>query len=311
MQSRTSIVAPLAGVAALSTAAFVHHRAWQAERRNPPRGRFAEVDGVRLHYVDQGSGVPLVMLHGLGSMVEELALSPLYEAALARHRVIAIDRPGYGHSRRPRGRWLGPRRQAALVRRLLAQIGVERPVVFGHSFGALVAIAYALAYPAALRGLVLASGAYFPTPRLDVPLMAPPAIPFLGALMRYTISPLVGRALWPAMARLVFSPAPVPAYFSRFPVWMALRPSQLRAAAQESAMLLPATAALAPLYPKLEISPVIAVGALDRYVDPRAHSLRLAQVVPRRELVVSPRAGHMLHHSDPRRVLQAIEMSFT
>ena len=87
MQTRTSIVAPLAGAAALSTAAFVHHRAWQAERRNPPRGRFAEVDGVRLHYVDRGEGVPLVMLHGLGSMVEELALSPLYEAALRKYGI--------------------------------------------------------------------------------------------------------------------------------------------------------------------------------------------------------------------------------
>jgi hypothetical protein len=45
----------------LAAAAFVHQRSWQAERRNPPAGRFLEVDGVRLHYVERGEGTPLVM----------------------------------------------------------------------------------------------------------------------------------------------------------------------------------------------------------------------------------------------------------
>src|SRR6185436_14147181 len=48
------------------------------------------------------------------------------------------------------------RAHAALLRALLARIGVERPIVFGHSFGALVALAYALDYPAETRGVVLA-----------------------------------------------------------------------------------------------------------------------------------------------------------
>jgi len=124
-------------------AAFVHQRAWQAQHRNPPRGRFVEVDGVRLHYVERGEGPPLLMLHGLGSMVEELALSPLFELAAARYRVIAVDRPGYGYSSRPRGRWWGPQAQAALFHRLLGELGIERPVLLGHSFGALVALALA------------------------------------------------------------------------------------------------------------------------------------------------------------------------
>src|ERR1051325_2536336 len=102
---------------------------------------------------------------------------------------------------RPRREWGGPRSQAALLRALLARIGIERPIVFGHSFGALVALAFALDYPADTRGVVLASGYYFPTARLDVPFMASPAIPLLGDLMRHTVSPLISRALWPHMLR--------------------------------------------------------------------------------------------------------------
>jgi pimeloyl-ACP methyl ester carboxylesterase len=299
----------LGAAAALASAAFVHQRAWRAERANPPIGRFLEVDGVRCHYFEQGEGTPLVMLHGDGSMIQELRLSGLFELAAARYRVIIPDRPGYGHSARPRRKWWGPQSQAALLHSMLAQLGVERPILFGHSFGALVALAYALEYPAATRSLVLASGYYFPTGRLDVPLMAPPALPVIGDLMRHTISPLIGRALWPLLLKRLFSPAPVPRYFERFPTWMALRPSQLRAAAQDAALLIPSTLRLQKLYAALEVPAVIVAGAQDRFVDPQRHSVELSRRIPRGELLLSPRAGHMVHHVDPRRVLQAIEVA--
>ena len=60
------------GVAALAISALVNGRlAKDAERRNPPKGRFLEIDGVRLHYVERGKGEPLVLLHGNGSMIQD------------------------------------------------------------------------------------------------------------------------------------------------------------------------------------------------------------------------------------------------
>lgn len=299
----------IGAAAALASAAFVHQRSWRAVRDSPPLGRVVEVDGVRIHYLDRGQGTPLVMLHGNGSMVQELRLSGLYELAAARFRVIAPDRPGYGHSSRPRRSWWSPPSQAAWLRALLARIGVERPILFGHSFGALVALAFALDYPTETRGVVLASGYYFPTARLDVPFMAAPALPILGDLMRHTISPLLSRALWPHMLKVLFSPAPVPRYFQLFPTWMALRPSQLRAAAEEAALLVPSASRMQRRYRALEVPAVIVAGAQDRYVDASRHSIALARHIAAAELVVSPRAGHMVHHVDPRRVLHAIEVA--
>jgi pimeloyl-ACP methyl ester carboxylesterase len=240
-------------------------------------------------------------------MLQELRLSGLFELAASRYRVIIPDRPGYGHSERPRRSWWPPRSQAALLRSMLAQLGVERPVLFGHSFGALVALAFALEYPGATRSVVLASGYYFPTGRLDITLLAPPALPLVGDVLRHSVSPLIGRALWPLKLRRMFSPAPVPRYFERFPLWMALRPSQLRAAAEEAALLIPSTARLQRLYSALEVPALVVAGAQDRYVDTQRHSAELARRLPRGELLLSPRAGHMVHHVDPRRVLQAIE----
>lgn len=301
------------GAAAALTAAagFVQLRSRQAERASPPRGRVIGVEGAQVHYMERGEGPPLVVLHGLGSMAEEVALSPFLDLAAARYRVILVDRPGYGHSTRPGNAWWGPRRQAALLHGFFKKLNLERPLLLGHSFGALVALAYGLAHGPTLRGLVLASGYYFPTARLDAPLMAAPAVPVLGHLMRHTISPLIGRAMWPRMLRLLFAPEPVPAYFARFPVWMTLRPSQLRASAEESALLVPATLALRRRYAGLEIAPVIVAGARDRYVDHESHSLRLARAVPRAEVILAPRAGHMVHHTDPRRVLQAVQAADT
>lgn len=305
MRSTTRI--QIGAALSLAAAAFVHQRAWQAQRANPPAGKFIEVDGVRLHYLERGAGPPLVMLHANGSMVQELALSGLFELAAARYRVIALDRPGYGYSQRPRNSWWGPQAQAALLQRMLGKIGVERPVLFGHSFGAMVAIAFALAFPTTARGVVLASGYYFPAGRLDVPFEAPPAIPVIGDLMRHTISPLIGRLLWPGKLKLMFSPAPVPRYFGSFPVWMTLRPSQLRASAEEAALMIPAALALQRKYAELATPAVIVAGAQDRYVDHRRHSVALHARVPGSELLLSPRAGHMVHHVDPHRTLQAIE----
>ena len=92
------------GVAALAISALVNRRLTKdAERRNPPQGQFLEIDGVRLHYVERGKGEPLVLLHGNGSMIQDFESSGLLDKAAKKYRVIVFDRPGYGHSRRPRG----------------------------------------------------------------------------------------------------------------------------------------------------------------------------------------------------------------
>lgn len=299
---------PMAAAAGLVAAAAVRRGARRAERASPPLGRFAAVDGVHLHYVDAGDGPPLVLLHGLGSMIEDFVLSGLVGEAAGRYRVIAVDRPGYGRSTRPRGRVWDALAQARLLRALLHQLQAHRPIVLGHSWGALVATAFALEYPATPRSLVLASGLYFPSVRLDAAFLAPPGLPHVGALLRNTVAPLLGRALWPAWLRLIFSPAPVPQRFrDYFPAAMALRPSQLRAVGEEAIMTLPTTTRLARRYGELKLPIFLVAGERDRYVRTAAHSARLHRLLPASRLLSSPHAGHMVHHADLPLVLDAID----
>jgi pimeloyl-ACP methyl ester carboxylesterase len=298
-------VAAAAGLAA-GAGALVRVQAQRAERRHPPAGRFVEAGGARLHYVEEGDGPPLVLLHGLGSMVEDFLISGLVARAREKYRVIAFDRPGYGHSTRPRGRRWDPLAQALLVREALRALDIQRPVVLGHSWGTQVAIALALAEPGVPRSLVLASGLYFPSVRFDAPFLVPPAVPIAGALLRHTLSPLAGRAMWPLWLRMLFSPAPVPPAFSAL-AWKALRPGTLRAVAEEALMLLPTTLRMQPRYGELTLPVALVTGARDKYVGPRAHTARLHPRLPNAQLFVAPGAGHMVHHADLPLVLRAID----
>ena len=226
-------------VAAAGAALLNHWLARKAERRNPPRGRFIEVQGVRLHYVERGTGPPLVLLHGNGSMIEDFQSSGLIELAARKYRVIAFDRPGFGHSERPRHITWTPEAQASLIAAALEKIEVPSAIILGHSWGTLVALALGMNYPRQVQALVLASGYYYPTARVDVVILSPPAIPVLGDLLSSTISPLVSRLMWPLLLRKIFGPAPVPKKFESFPEEMAVRPSQIRASAAETALIIP------------------------------------------------------------------------
>ena len=216
-------VATAASLAAMT--AYNISRARKAEREHPPTGRFATVDGVELHYIEKGEGPPVVLLHGNLVTAEDFRTSGVLGLLARRHRVIAFDRPGFGYSDRPRGSAWSARAQADLLRSALDVLDIRRPVVLGHSWGAAVALALALNHPDDVRGLVLLSGYYYPTLRADVLLSSPPAIPILGDLLRFSISPLLGKLLQPLLLKGMFAPLPVPADFTTGPAPdMSLRP---------------------------------------------------------------------------------------
>ncbi len=171
--------AVLIGGAALAGAAlYARHSTRLAEKNHPPEGNFITVNGVRLHYTDSGGmGTALVLLHGNGMTSADWRRSGVSGKAERKYRVIAFDRPGFGYSERPRGRPWTPEAQADIIQAALEQMGVARPIVVGHSWGALVAAAFAIRRPDALRGAVLVSGYYFPTFRMELDPLRPASRP--------------------------------------------------------------------------------------------------------------------------------------
>ncbi|MHB2206575.1 alpha/beta fold hydrolase [Methylobacterium sp. CM6257] len=124
LPARPYLAASLIVGASAATALTVRARARAAEVAAPPIGRFVEVDGVRLHYVECGRGEPLVLLHGNGMMIQDFLSSGFLALAAKHYRVIMSDRPGYGYSYRPRTTIWTPVAQADLLHAALARIGV-------------------------------------------------------------------------------------------------------------------------------------------------------------------------------------------
>jgi pimeloyl-ACP methyl ester carboxylesterase len=287
--------------------AYNIYRARKAEREHPPTGRFVTVDGVRLHYIESGKGPPVLLLHGNVVTAEDFQTSGVLDLLAARHRVIAFDRPGFGYSDRPHGSAWSARAQAELLRNALVILGVNRPVVLGHSWGAAVALALALNHPDAVRGLVLLSGYYYPTLRADVLLSSPAAIPIVGDLLRYTISPLLGRLMQPLLLKGMFAPLPVPASFAKGSTSnMSVRPGQIRAESQDGVAMIPGAVAMRHRYQELTMPVVIMAGAKDRVVNGK-QPRRLHAEIPHSILRLVPGVGHMLHYAVPEEVAEAIE----
>ena len=107
--------------------------------------------------------------------------------------------------------------------------------------------------------------------------------------------------------RGLFGPRPVPEVFKReFPISLALRPKQLRAAAEESAFLIPAAAQLQSQYAGIKCPVRLFHGDEDHFIECE-QSRHLHQVLPRSVLHFVQNAGHMVHYADPRIISQTVE----
>lgn len=140
----------LAAVLTLGSGCLAFHTG--AMKGEPRDATFLQLEGARIRYLDVGSGPPVVLLHGFASTIENwYTVIPVLKQA---HRVLALDFKGFGWSDRPLGDY-SPEAQAELVRALMDERGVERAALVGHSWGASVAMAFALKYPQRVSRLAL------------------------------------------------------------------------------------------------------------------------------------------------------------
>jgi pimeloyl-ACP methyl ester carboxylesterase len=121
------------------------------------------VQGITLAYVDEGSGDPVVLLHGWGG--QAASMTPLIVGLRDRYRVLAFDLPGFGGSSSPPVPW-GTPEYAAFVEEAVASLGIPRATYIGHSFGARIAIWLAAHAPETVQALVLVDAAGIKPPSM-------------------------------------------------------------------------------------------------------------------------------------------------
>jgi pimeloyl-ACP methyl ester carboxylesterase len=122
-------------------------------RSNPkPQSRFANVNGVRLHYLAAGKGDPIVLLHGYAE-TSHMWL-PLMAQLAGSHTVIAADLRGAGRSSVPADGYTKVE-MARDIHELVRKLGYPRIQIVGHDIGLMVAYAYAAQFPSEVDKTVL------------------------------------------------------------------------------------------------------------------------------------------------------------
>lgn len=283
-------------------------RAEVARAAYPPTGPLLSVGGATVHVHVQGQGPDLILLHGASGNSRDFTFALVDR--LARHyRVFAFDRPGLGWSQDlADNRAVDPANQVRVLRAAAQRLGASQPVILGHSYGAAVALAWALEAPAETRGLVLVSGASMPWPG-GLGLWYPLSASRIGGA---TIVPLIAAYADPGRAEdllaRIFAPQPVPkGYVDHIGVELALRPDQIRANSRQVNGLKPYLRTMSRRYADLTLPVEIIHGTADRIVPIAIHSEPLARLLPQARLTRLDGIGHMPHHTNPEAILAAVD----
>ncbi|MEM6375944.1 MAG: alpha/beta hydrolase [Pseudomonadota bacterium] len=285
----------------------------QAEAAFPPEGQFLDIAGSQVHAVVAGAedAPALVLIHGASGNTRDWTLD-LVPVLARQYRVVVFDRPGLGYTDRLEGKGLKGgetiTQQAALLHRAASTLGLEKPIVLGHSYGGAVALAWAVHHPDAISALVTVSAAshewdtglstYYKI--LSHPLLGPLVIPFLTAF--------VPEARVQREIADVFAPDAVPeGYLDHFGAGLTLRRASMRANALQRAGLLEEIIALTPRYADIAIPVEVLHGSADLLVWSSIHSEPLARAIPQARLTLLPGIGHMPHHAVPSEIAAAID----
>lgn len=155
--------------------------AWVPNDLYPFEDHWADIDGHRVHYVDEGDGPPILLLNGNPSW--SFGWRDVVLQLQGDFRCIAPDYPGFGLSREGAGFDFRPSSQSRVVEALVDRLGIGGLIVFGYAWGGPIGLGFAGRRPDLVRAVVIGSTWAWPDARLRVRLFS--------ALMGGPLSPLL------------------------------------------------------------------------------------------------------------------------
>jgi pimeloyl-ACP methyl ester carboxylesterase len=138
-------------------------------------GKFIQIKSHKIRYIDSGSGIPLVFIHGFGSSIYSWRknLDPISK----HHRVCAPDLPGFGYSDKPLDADYSIDAYADFIIQFMDKLQIKKAVLVGHSLGGGIALLASLKYPSRVQALILLNTEAYPiTPPLMLTVAKLPGI---------------------------------------------------------------------------------------------------------------------------------------
>ncbi|MDP9387938.1 MAG: alpha/beta fold hydrolase [Actinomycetota bacterium] len=276
---------------------------WVSTQLFPYESRFVDLDGCRLHYVDEGEGPVLLLLHGNPTW------SFLYRRVIARlrhrFRCVALDYPGFGLSSAPPGYRFTPVEHAGVVERFVAELGLDSFTPVLHDWGGPIGLAVASRHPERVRALVIANTFAWPVDgdrhfewfsRIMGGDVGRIAIRRMNAFVNVVIPAGTSRRL--SRPEMVHYRRPFPTPDARMPTYVFQR--EIMAS---RTFLAEVEAGLSQL---AHLPALIAWGGRD-VAFRHAERHRLEAAFPRHHSAVFERAGHYLQEDAPEELASEIE----
>lgn len=280
----------------------------------PPTGQIIDVNGVGVHVEQMGQGPDLVLIHGASGNTRDFTFA-FADMVKDRYRVTILDRPGLGWTDqiRPAHRsafstgHANPTEQARLLKAATDQLGVENPIILGHSFGGIVAFAWAVEFDD-IAGVVSVAGVANPWPGdLDWTYQVNGSA-WGGGLMVPLLSAFVPEGYIDNVVSNIFAPQAAPeGYIDHVGPALILRRASMRANARQVNWLRPFVVDLSQRYGEIAVPVEVVHGDADTIVPLDVHSAKLPGQIDGANVTVLPGAGHMPQHTHAAEVIEAID----
>jgi haloalkane dehalogenase len=275
---------------------------WLSAELYPFESRFLELDGTRLHYVDEGSGPPLLLLHGnpTWSFLYREIITGLRE----RFRCIAVDYPGFGLSRAADSYGFTPAEHCRVVEQLVLRLDLHQLTMMVQDWGGPIGFAVAIRHPDRFAAFVVGNTWAWPKTDPGTQLFSRLLGGPLGRYMILRRNAFVERILPSGVRRRKLPSGVMDAYRGPFPTPQSRRPLHVfpREILGSRALLAEVERGL----PALREKPALILWPTADVAFRESVRRRWEEVFPRHETVLLEGAGHYIQEDAPEEIVAAI-----
>lgn len=273
----------------------------------PPAGQFAKLSQGTLHYVDEGHGPAIVLVHGLAGNLQNFTYG-VSKPLAQQYRVIVVDRPGCGYSKRNANADSSLEAQADTLIELLDHLQIESAVFVGHSLGGAISLAAAQRHPSRVKALALIAPLTH-QPDRPSPVFKPLDIasPALRKLVGWTVAVPGTLLRLSTSLKIIFGPEKAPADFAiRGGGILSLKPQTFITASSDVQQVKACLPNIEAAYASMTTPVHVLYGREDRILSAKLNGEDLPQRIPGAQLTLI-QGGHMLPVTQAAATCQFIE----